>query len=122
MTAHLYLLGTGTAIFSIVDLLSLDFCRAYFLPFFSIIRCDDSQPALYLVFSGGGVGCRLLVSPKKTPPVYAASLVLHLATLLAVLCTPSRQKAYCWLSAPVLFIDRLTIGVGKISHPLLNFS
>ncbi|VEB56320.1 protein YfeA [Salmonella enterica subsp. enterica] len=31
--------GTGTAIFSIVDLLRSDFCRAYFLPSFSIIRC-----------------------------------------------------------------------------------
>ncbi len=44
-----------------------------------------------------------------------------LATLLAVLCTPFETKYIAGYLVPVLFIG-FTIGVGKISYPLLNFS
>lgn len=44
-----------------------------------------------------------------------------LATLVAVLCTPFETKYIAGYLVPVLFIG-FTIGVGKISYPLLNFS
>lgn len=44
-----------------------------------------------------------------------------LATLLAVLCTPFETKYIAGYLVPVLFIG-FTLGVRKISYPLLNFS
>ncbi|SUG46607.1 protein YfeA [Salmonella enterica subsp. arizonae] len=44
-----------------------------------------------------------------------------LATLLTVLCTPFETKYIAGYLVPVLFIG-FTLGVGKISYPLLNFS
>ncbi len=60
----------------------------------------------------------LTISPKKNA-CYASFGFATLATLLAVLCTPFRDKVYCLYLVPVLFINHRR---GKSAIPLLNFS
>ncbi|VEB56322.1 protein YfeA [Salmonella enterica subsp. enterica] len=62
----------------------------------------------------------LLISPKEKR-LFTLLWFATLATLLAVLCTPFETKYIAGYLVPVLFIG-FTIGVGKISYPLLNFS
>ncbi|SUH65352.1 protein YfeA [Salmonella enterica subsp. enterica serovar Madelia] len=70
------------------------------------------------VFSGRRDVAPYLAKEKR---LFTLLWFATLATLLAVLCTPFETKYIAGYLVPVLFIG-FTIGVGKISYPLLNFS
>lgn len=61
------------------------------------------------------------LAKEKKKRLFTLLWFATLATLLAVLCTPFETKYIAGYLVPVLFIG-FTIGVGKISYPLLNFS
>ncbi|VUC76592.1 protein YfeA [Salmonella enterica] len=109
--------GTGTAIFSIVDLLSLISAALIFTLFFYYPLRMIVSPHYIRIFWRRDVAPYLAKEKRLFTLLWFATL----ATLLAVLCTPFETKYIAGYLVPVLFIG-FTIGVGKISYPLLNFS
>lgn len=109
--------GTGTAIFSIVDLLSLISAALIFTLFFYYPLRMIVSPHYMRIFWRRDVAPYLAKEKRLFTLLWFATL----ATLLAVLCTPFETKYIAGYLVPVLFIG-FTIGVGKISYPLLNFS
>ncbi|EHW5416465.1 sensor domain-containing phosphodiesterase [Salmonella enterica] len=109
--------GTGTAIFSIVDLLSLISAALIFTLFFYYPLRMIVSPHYIRIFWRRDIAPYLAKEKRLFTLLWFATL----ATLLAVLCTPFETKYIAGYLVPVLFIG-FTIGVGKISYPLLNFS
>ncbi|EBE0407395.1 sensor domain-containing phosphodiesterase, partial [Salmonella enterica] len=106
-----------TAIFSIVDLLSLISAALIFTLFFYYPLRMIVSPHYIRIFWRRDVAPYLAKEKRLFTLLWFATL----ATLLAVLCTPFETKYIAGYLVPVLFIG-FTIGVGKISYPLLNFS
>ncbi|SUH35974.1 protein YfeA [Salmonella enterica subsp. enterica] len=109
--------GTGTAIFSIVDLLESDSAALIFTLFFYYPLRMIVSPHYIRIFWRRDVAPYLAKEKRLFTLLWFATL----ATLLAVLCTPFETKYILlaiWL--PVLFIG-FTIGVGKISLSAVEF-
>ncbi|EDW4401002.1 sensor domain-containing phosphodiesterase, partial [Salmonella enterica subsp. enterica serovar Braenderup] len=102
---------------SIVDLLSLISAALIFTLFFYYPLRMIVSPHYIRIFWRRDVAPYLAKEKRLFTLLWFATL----ATLLAVLCTPFETKYIAGYLVPVLFIG-FTIGVGKISYPLLNFS
>ncbi|EAA8368678.1 sensor domain-containing phosphodiesterase [Salmonella enterica] len=109
--------GAGTAIFLIVDLLSLISAVLIFTLFFYYPMRMIVSPHYIRIFWRRNVAPYLAKEKRLFTLIWFATL----ATLLTVLCTPFETKYIAGYLVPVLFIG-FTLGVGKISYPLLNFS
>lgn len=109
--------GTGTAIFSIVDTLSLISAALIFTFFFYYPMRMMASPHYIRIFWRRNVSPYLAREKRLFTFLWFGSL----ATLLAVLCTPFETKYIAGYLVPVLFIG-FTLGVGKIRYPLLNLS
>lgn len=92
--------GTGTAIFSIVDLLSLISAALIFTLFFYYPLRMIVSPHYIRIFWRRDVAPYLAKEKRLFTLLWFATL----ATLLAVLCTPFETKYIAGYLVPVLFI------------------
>ncbi len=109
--------GTAVAIFTIVDILSLISAALIFTMLFYYPMRMIVNPRYARIFWRRDIAPAL----EKKQRAFTLCWLAVLAALLAIMCAPFDNDYIAGYMVPVFFIV-FTIGVGKLSYPLLNLS